>query len=486
MLKGYARFFARAQSEAPENFRLLRKLATIAGFVCATLFFAVGLFYRFQLYGDASIFSYAIAVQDSWAFHWHNISNRSTVYLYAHVPAEFYVRLTGDARGAIQIYGFLFYSAQLIGLLLTYALDRTAGRIILVFACVSSMVICPLIFGSPTEMWIAHACFWPALAAAHCTEQRWTWIAAFATFLPLSFTHEGALIFVTAILATILLRKHEWPRFWQCLAAKAAVLCVWIFVRIILPPDNYTGKVLSAAALNVFNPEILLDRILILVVVTVSGFLLLLFFLRSVRLPYAIEFSFGMVLAALAAYWILGSHELHADDRYDLRTAVIVVTPALTILAICNAFADQLNRASKIVYSFPRAAFLACGARALAASLLLILVVHGAETARFAAAWRDHLDMITRLVSESSRAKFVEVDPEVPEYDELPWFSTLPYLSVLVAPDFKPARLAIDPRSDYFWISCATATANVRKAGERGIPAQSRELIRDYTCRNRR
>jgi hypothetical protein len=57
---------------------------------------------------------------------------------------------------------------------------------------------------------------------------------------------------------------------------------------------------------------------------------------------------------------------------------------------------------------------------------------------------------------------------------------------VLVAPDFRPARLAIDPRSDYFWISCATATASVKKAKGRGIPVQSREMIRDYTCRNRR
>jgi hypothetical protein len=78
------------------------------------------------------------------------------------------------------------------------------------------------------------------------------------------------------------------------------------------------------------------------------------------------------------------------------------------------------------------------------------------------------------------------MDPEKPEYEELPWFSTLPYLSVLVAPDFKPARVAIDPKSDYFWISCATATASARKAGPRGIPAQSREMIRVYACRHRR
>ena len=486
MRKNFARQSARDKSEAFGDLDALRRFVVIAGFVCATLFVVIGLFYRFQFFGDASIFSYAVAVQDSWAFHWHNISNRSTVYIYAHVPAEFYARLTGDAWGAIQIYGFLFYGAQLLGLALTYALDRTKMRIILVFACVSSATVCPLIFGSPTEMWIAHACFWPALAAAHCTEQRWTGFAAFATFLPLAFTHEGALIFIVAIVAIILFRKDERVRFWHCFAAMSAVICIWLFVRGSLPPDNYTGKVLSAAAANVFNPEILLDRMLILLAATVAGFLLLFFVLRRAGLAYALNFSFGFALAALAAYWVFGSHELHADDRYYLRTVVIAATPALTVLAIGSAFTGQLIRAAEIAYNFPRAVYSGLGARALAAVLLLILVVHGAETARFAIAWRDHLQMFTRLVSEPSRAKFVEVDPEVPEYEELPWFSTLPYLSVLVAPDFKPARLAIDPRSDYFWISCATATASVRKAGAHGIPKQSREMIRDYTCRNRR
>lgn len=487
MHTGYARLSARAQSEAAEHLRLLHRLAGIAGFGCAALFIGVGLYYRFQLFGDASLFSYAVAVQDSWAFHWHNISNRSTVYLYAHVPAEFYARLTGDAWGAIKVYGFLFYGAQLLSLLLTYALDRTAQRIIFVFACVSTTAVIPLIFGSPTEMWFAHACFWPALAAAHCSRPRWSGIAAFVAFLPLAFTHEGALIFIATILTTVLLRKHEWPRFWQCLAATAVVLCIWFFVRSNLPPDNYTGKVLSAAASNVFNPEILLERMLILLAATVAGFLLLLFVLRRARLAYALDLSFGIALAALATYWLFGSHELHADDRYLLRTVIIAATPALAILAIGSAFAGQLHRAFEIVCSFPRSVFLAFGARAFAAALLLVLVVHGAETARFAAAWRDHLSMFTRMVTEQSRnARFVELDPENPEYEELPWFSTLPYLSVLVAPDFKPARLAIDPRSDYFWTSCATATQSVRKASAHGIPAQSREMIRRYTCEHRR
>lgn len=487
MRNASARLSDRSPSDAPENLTALRKLVAVSGVGAAILFVVISLFFRFELFGDASLFAYAVAVQDSWAFHWHNISNRSTVYLYAHVPAEFYAARTGDAWGAIRIYAFLFYAVQLLGLALTYAFDRSAERIIFLFACISTAVICPLIFGSPTEMWIAHALFWPALAAAHCTKLRWSGIAAFAAFLPLAFSHEGALIFIAVILVTVLFRRGEWPRLAHCLAATAAVLCIWFYVRVSLPPDTYTSKVLSAAAANVFNPEILFDRVLVLLVVTVAVFLLLLAVLRGMRVPHALGISFGITLASLAAYWLFGDHELHADDRYYLRTAVIVLTPPLGVLAILIAFSGEMVRPAEIVHRISRRLFLILGVNAIAASLLLLLVVHGAETARFAAAWRDHLFVFTKLVTEASRnTRFVEMDPEKPEYEELPWFSTLPYLSVLVAPGFNPARLAIDPKSDYFWISCATATASARKAGPHGIPARSREMIRFYACEHRR
>ncbi len=123
----------------------------------------------------------------------------------------------------------------------------------------------------------------------------------------------------------------------------------------------------------------------------------------------------------------------------------------------------------------------------MAVALLLVLLIHSVEMARFAAAWDDHLVIFKKIVTEPQpqSSGVVNIDPERPEFEELPWFSTLPYLSVLVAPGFRPARLAVDPKSDYFWISCATATASVRKAGPHGIPAQSRAMIRDLNCKHR-
>ena len=55
---------------------VLRAFAIAAGISWSILFVVIGLRYELQMYADGSIFSYAIAVRDAWAFHWHNISGR--------------------------------------------------------------------------------------------------------------------------------------------------------------------------------------------------------------------------------------------------------------------------------------------------------------------------------------------------------------------------------------------------------------------------
>ena len=152
---------------AGSGMALLRTVAVTAGVCWSVLFVVIGLRYAFQMYGDGSLFSYAVAVRDAWAFHWHNISGRLTVYVITYLPPDLYVALTRDARGGIILQGFLFFAAQLIGLAATWAADRSKGRLIFTFACASTACLCPLVFGFPTEMWMAHALFWPALAVCH-------------------------------------------------------------------------------------------------------------------------------------------------------------------------------------------------------------------------------------------------------------------------------------------------------------------------------
>jgi hypothetical protein len=209
----------------------LRILVVAAGISASILFVVVGLGYELQLYADGSIFSYAVAVQDAWAFHWHNISGRLFVYLFAYVPAETYVGLTGDARGGIDIYGLLFFGSQALGLAATYAADGSKGRIIFCTACVSVACLCPLVFGYPTEMWMAHALFWPTLAVCHYARESVAGYATvFAALTALVFTHEGALVFAVAILATLLLRGTRDAAFRRTAAALLGVMAIWALV----------------------------------------------------------------------------------------------------------------------------------------------------------------------------------------------------------------------------------------------------------------
>lgn len=126
----------------------LRRIVIAAGVGASILFIVVGLSTDLQMLGDGSIFSYAVAAQEAWAFHWHNISGRLFSYVYAYIPAEAVVALTGSAKAGIAVYGLLFFSAPLLGLLLAFAADRSKGRVIFVYACLSTACLCPLVYGA--------------------------------------------------------------------------------------------------------------------------------------------------------------------------------------------------------------------------------------------------------------------------------------------------------------------------------------------------
>src|SRR5215475_2831607 len=242
---------------------VLRALAIAAGIGWSVVFVVIGLRYELQLYADGSIFSYAIAVRDAWAFHWHNISGRLFVYLCCHLPAETYVELAGDPYGGIVVYGFLFFVAPLLGLIATFAADRSRGRIIFSYACLSTACLCPLVFGFPTEMWMAHALFWPTLAVCHYARCGKRGIAlVFATLLALVFTHEGALIFAVAIMATLSFRGVRDAAFLRAASVSFVVLSIWAIVTTIFPPDPYIAIVLTqgcAARLRRHHPGQPLD-----------------------------------------------------------------------------------------------------------------------------------------------------------------------------------------------------------------------------------
>lgn len=450
----------------------LRSLVIAAGIGWAGAFIVIGLGYRLQLYGDGAIFSYAVAVQDVWAFHWHNISGRLAVYIFSLRPAEAVVALTGSAAGGIVVYGLLWYAAPLVGLAATYAADRSNGRVIFSYACFSTALLCPLVFGFPTEMWLAHALFWPALAVSHHARPGLGGTAlVFAVFLALIFTHEGAVIFAAVIVATQGLRGLRDRAFLRAAAAFGVALAIWVAVKLTIRPDDYIASVLDRAASNVFDIGILNGGLVRLLAGTLLGYGVAYVALLRLARVNAHLYAASIVTVALAVYWLGFDHALHATDRYFLRTALVIATPVFAGLAV--------------LYGFPTRPAVA---RAVAGAFVLVMLVHIVETAKFVTAWTRYKAAVLAL-SQGQASDPTLGDPQFvssarlgPDLNRLSWSSTTPYLSLIVS-NFDPARLVVDPAGNYFWLSCAMATASLD--ADRAVPARARGRIRDYSCLHR-
>jgi hypothetical protein len=452
------------------------------------------------MYGDGSIFSYSVAVKAGWAFHFHNISDRLFVYLFSHLPAEVYVALTHDARGGIALYGLLFFGAPLVGLAATFAADRSGGRVILACACLSTVVLCPLVFGFPTEMWVAHSLFWPALALCHYAPRNAGGGAAvLVSLLALALTHEGALVFAVAILVTVALRGFADPAFWRAAGALAIAVAVWLAVRIGLPPDPYYARIIPAAAYNFIDVRNLIGLPPFdLVVAALAGYGVALAALRRLVPAQAPALAAAVVALALVAYWMWFDRELNTQDRYYLRTAILVTAPVLGGFAALTALRDEgrlklplpvLARLADLLTNCVGALARGTAARAVIWALAVIMLVHAVETAKFVSAWVRYEAAVQALATGMASdpalgdPRFVSSERIGADLNRLDWSTTTHFLSVLVAPGLAPRRLVIDPSVGYFWLTCDLATA-IEKA-DNPIPVESRMLIRVHACLHR-
>jgi len=476
---------------AASNIDMLRVLVVAAGIGWSLAFVVIGLRYELQTYGDGAMFSYAVAVRDAWAFHWHNISGRVAVYLLTLLPAEFYVALSGNPNGGIVTYGLLLFVAPLAGLAGTFALDRSKSRVIFAFACVSTACLCPLVFGFPTEMWMAHAIFWPALAAGHYARRTIGGVGLlFVLLLALILTHEGALVLAAAILATLGLRGLRDGAFLRAACALLVALAIWAAVKVIIPPDEYYAAVYLRAALDFFDLNTLRGGLALLLLAALAGYGVVFVILGRFTPSKAYIYAAAIVAVALAVYWLRFDHALHAENRYYMRTAFVVVTPLLGALAALFALRAEdrlklplLSRLIQVL-SGPMTVRFVTGAFAL------LMLVHAVETAKFVKQWTNYKAAILALATGTASdpglgdPRFVSSARIGANLNRLSWYSTTPYLSVILA-GFAPKRLVIDPRAEnYFWLSCATATANL--GARRAVPAATRALVRDFSCLHRR
>jgi hypothetical protein len=485
---------------ADSDARTLRRLIMALGLGWSALFVLAGVAFRLQLYGDGAIFSYSIAVRAGWGYHFHNIADRMFVYAFSHSPAELYVALTGDARGGIFLYGLLFFAAPLAGLLLTFAADRSPNRTLFAFACLSTAALCPLVFGFPTEMWVAHAAFWPALALGHYAGRGIAGMCAlFVAMLALALTHEGGLVFAGVIVATVGLRGLRDAAFLRAACVLVVVLCAWIGIKVALPPGDYYASIIPAAATNFFDLQRLLDSaFFMLLVAALAAYAVSLLVFRRIAPAQAPALACGLVGLALAVYWLWFDHALHTQDRYYVRTAIFFTTPVLGGLAALRALRaeDRLRLPAQWLQRL--ATLLADGivtlgqgtvARTAAGAIVLLTLAHLVESAKFVAGWSRYEAAVRGLAMGAASdpalgdARFVSSDRIDPDTNRLQWQTTTQFLSVLVAPGFLPNRLVVDPSAGYFWLTCQRATAT--EQADVPLPLESRRLIRVYSCLHR-
>jgi hypothetical protein len=475
-----------------DDWQRLHAFAIAAGLSASILFIVAGVLTRLEMFGDGSIFSYAVAAQQAWAFHWHNISGRLFTYLYAYLVPEQIVALTGSARAGIAAYGAMFLSAPLFGLLLTFRADRSPSRTYFTYACVSTAVLCPLVYGVPTEMWMAHALFWPTLSVCIFAPPGWRGaLSVFAALLALVFTHEGAVVLALSILFALFLRGWRDPRLGRALIGFGIAMLIWGAVKATFRPDEYISVVLAAAAFKFIDPRNLAQPALLTIAAALAAYAVLIAGARALGVKRPHLPAASLCVAALAVFWLVFDRWLLSEARYDLRTVLLVGMPVLGVLAaIQDMSAEEWDRSPlPFVGRWYKSAQRLANPSALFGALALILLVHVVETGKFVYDWTQYKAAIRAL------ARGTESDPQLgsplfvsservgPDLNRLDWNSTVPFLSVLVVPDLAPTRLVVDPSANYFWLSCRTARES--EAASTAIPEQARRLIRLHACLHR-
>lgn len=471
--------------------RALRRFVIAAGVAAALLFIVVGLAFELQTYGDGSIFSYAVATREVWAFHWHNIATRVATYALTLAPGEMAVTLTGAPSVGVFVYGLCLFSAPAVSLATTFALDHAPHRPYSAFACASTALLCPLVFGFPTEMWIAHTLFWPAFACAMTAPASWRGLALLAVLMiGLVLAHEGGLVLGFGIVVATALRSLRDPKFLRALACFAFGVAVWLAVNRFAQPDLYFGEVRLRAASEFFDGKIFVAPLLVLLLAALAGYALLCLALAHIAGRTAPLVSLASVAGALIVWWALFDRSLHAENRYYLRTILLVATCGLaTIAGLMQLAAEEatvvrIGPARRALAAMRTESF----ARVAIGAVALVLFVHVVETAKFARGFSAYRAAVRALAAGEAAdpqlgAPFLVSSQRIgADLNRLSWFSTTPFLSVVVA-GFRPQKLVVDPAGNYFWLSCATASEAAQ--ARRAVPQETREMIRVYSCLHR-
>lgn len=384
------------------------------------------------------------------------------------MPGQLWTRATGDPEAGVALYGLLFFAAPAIGLAATWLADRTG--IIRLWAAASFALLCPAVFGFPSELWVGHAAFWPALALL------WSpggWVRTVGAALALAITacsHEAGLLWALGAVGLLLLAPEPRRVLPRGALALLPGLALWAGLKLLVVPDPYVAEVMARVALTFANPGNLVTPLTVTLAAALAAYA------AALALRRGAWVAAGIAALGLLAWWGLLDTTLHAWARYHLRTLMALAVPVLAFLGTLHARGWLLPRLSR-------------WSPALLGALAVTTLVHLGETAKFVALWRDYAAAVRALAAGTENDPALG-DPDFVSSARLPqrfrplaWHSTTPFLSVMVTPGLAPPRLVVDPAVNYFWFGCPTATANA--AAPRALPAETRERVRRYACLHR-
>ena len=426
----------------------------------------IGWWAELHLFADGGLFSYAVAADDAWAFHWRQISGRVAAFLWASWPASLWGRLSGDPAGAVTLYALLHFSAPALGFAAVWRADRTG--VIRLWAALSLVLLCPVTFGFPTELWTAHAAVWPMLALFWTPGSRARWAAGTLALGIAVLSHEGGIVWAFVLCGALALSPDRARALSRAALSFGLMLAVWIACRVTFPPDPAEAEVLRLNAWNLLRVSRLWSPLMLTLAAGLGVYG------AALALRRGPVVAFAAAASGLTLWWTLLDSTLHAGNRYDFRTLLLGAVPVLMLLAAARA----AGLARKVPLS-----------SAAAGAVLLVTLIHGVETAKFVRVWRDYTATIRALAAGDHADpllgddRFVSAARVPARIAAVSWPATVPFLSVMVSEGYAPRRLAAHPDNGYFWFDCAAAAANA--AAPRALPGRTREMVRIYTCGHR-
>ena len=241
-------------------------------------------------------------------------------------------------------------------------------------------------------------------------------------------------------------------------------MTIWLIVKLMLRPDDYFAPVLAAAAFRFIDINNLKDPAFLLLCSALAGYGIAVVLLRRVSPTNAPIYAVIGCAAALAVYWVWFDTSLLAEARYKLRTTLLIATPVFGVFAALHATQPGARRKSQAWAELAEAIRRNTAPKVIAGAVLLTMLVHAVEVSKFVVGWTHYKAAIRSLAtgtssdSEFGDTRFVSSQRVGAQLSRLSWNSTTPYLSVLVAPGFRPGHLVVDPVANYFWLSCEAAT----------------------------